>query len=112
MGGEPGVVGRMYRRVVREGSREVVYRHALVEALPDQILTFHSESQDFTSEATYHYKFSAEGEEHTWLVVQAITPSTGLAGLLARLVPFLARRRIRGHIGSLRDGAEASVAPG
>ena len=110
VGGEPGVVGTMYRRVVRDGTREVIYRHALVEALPEQILTFHSESEDFTSEATYRYEFRAGDDDETWLVVQAITPSSGLGSFWARIVPFLAQRRTRSHLEELRRAIEESVA--
>ena len=112
VGGEPGVVATMYRRVVRNGAHQVIYRHALVEALPEQILTFHSESEDFSSEATYRYDFTAAEDDQTWVVVQAIAPSTGLAGFAARLFPFLAQRKTRSHLEGLRRGVEASVAAG
>ena len=75
LGGEPGVVGTMYRRVLRDGT----YRLALVEALPEQLLTFRSESADFGHESTYHYEFQADDDDLTWLVVEVATPSLGLS---------------------------------
>lgn len=109
VGGEPGVVGTMYRRVVYDGTRDVIYRHALVEALPEQILTFHSESEDFRHEATYHYEFQAGDDDQTWLVVLAVTPLRGLSRFWARIVPFPAQRRTRSHLEWLRRAIELSV---
>ncbi len=110
VGGEPGVVGTMYRRLVHDGTRDVIYRHALVEAQPEQIVTFHSTSEDFRHEETYRYEFTAGDDDQTWLVVQAVTPSSGPGRLWARIVPFLAQRRTRTHLEGLRRSVEESVA--
>lgn len=107
MGGDPGVVGAMYRRAVSEGSGQRVYRHALVEALPDQLLTFHSESEDFSDAATYRYEFSAADEGATWVVLRAESEVRGTQRLLLPVLRWAAARGARRHLQRLRLALEA-----
>lgn len=110
MGGDPGVVGAMYRRLTSAGSRQRVYRHALVEALPDQILTFQSESEDFREAATYRYEFGAAGEASTWVTLRAESGVRGPQRLLLPILRWAAGRGARGHLQRLRRALEAGEA--
>ena len=111
-GGEPGIVGAMYLRVVGHGPGAGRYRHALVEAEPDERLTFRSESESFDDAATYAYEFAAADSERTWLVLRAETSTSGWRSLFAVVSGAIARRGVRRHLDRLRESLEAERADG
>lgn len=107
VGGEPGVVGAMWRRVVRQGTQDVPHRLSLVEALPDQLLTYRSESERFTNPILRRYEFTAEGEEQTWLTLRAQTEVQGARLLFLPLHRWFAERSAGRHLDQLRSAQES-----
>ncbi|HJN93620.1 MAG TPA: hypothetical protein QGF05_12975 [Dehalococcoidia bacterium] len=107
VGGEPGVVGAMWRRIVRQGSEEVPYRLALVEALPDQVLTYRSESEGFTNPSIRRYEFSAEAENQTWLTLRVQDEAHGTRRLLSPMHRWFAGRAARRHLDQIRFAQES-----
>ena len=108
VGGEPGVVGAMWRRGVRQGTQDVPYRLSLVEALPDQLLTYRSESERFANPVLRRYEFAAEGEDQTWLVLRAQTDIQSAHLFVLPLHRWLAERAVSRHLDQLRSAQESA----